>query len=236
MTPVFCAIDTTDLKFALELSKQMQQAGAGIKLGMEFFSANGPQGAQKITEAFPELPVFIDLKYHDIPTTVKKAGIGLIDLQPAYFNVHTLGGFKMMREVVNGVQEAADKKNMKAPKILGVTILTSHDADDLVQIGLTDRINVQVMQLATLANGAGLAGVVCSGKEIKLLRETFAQEFALMVPGIRPAGAEVQDQKRVMTPLDAFKAGASHLVIGRPITEAEDPAQAAYEIIQSLKI
>jgi len=226
-TKIFCAIDTPDLARAENLVTSLTGLNIGIKIGMEFFNALGPQGVKLIGNACTDLPVFIDLKYHDIPNTVQGAVRAICDqVNPAYLNVHAAGGAEMMR--------AAKQVCATGTKLLAVTVLTSMDDDNLESVGQATPAADQVKRLAVLTQEAGLDGVVCSAHEIKMLRETCGPEFTLMVPGIRPAGAETGDQKRVMTPKNALEAGATHLVIGRPITQADDPAKAAQDILESL--
>lgn len=231
---VFCAIDTPDLAKAQDLAAAMSGAGAGLKLGLEFFNALGPQGVQAITEKNPDVALFLDLKFHDIPNTVAGAVRAVTRLAPAYLNVHASGGLEMMRAAQDAAQEEAVRLGIDAPHILGVTILTALDDAALKEIGYENAAEAQVVKLACLTQKSGLAGIVCSAKEIGPVRAACGDDFVLMVPGIRPAGAAQDDQKRVMTPQEALSAGASHLVIGRPITKAADPAQAAYDIIASL--
>lgn len=225
---IFCAVDTADMDAALDLCRKIAPVTGGIKLGLEFFNANGPQGVEKIMNAMPEAKLFLDLKFHDIPNTVAGAVRAISrNLAPAYLNVHAAGGLAMM--------QAAKEACGKETKLLAVTILTSLNEAALQKIGFEDGLQDHVKQLALLTRESGLDGVVCSAHEISLLRACCGDDFILMVPGIRPAGAGAGDQKRVMTPEEAVKAGASHLVIGRPITESPDPAQAARDILASLK-
>ncbi len=224
---IFCAIDTPDIKQAANLAEAMRNAGCGIKLGLEFFNFNGPQGIAAIRDAFNDLPIFLDLKLHDIPNTVAGAVRSVANLNVTYLTLHASGG----REMMQAAQYAADGKMM----LLGVTILTSLDSANLEEIGYALPTQEAVVRLARITEESGLAGIVCSPKEIQPVRSSLGPDLALMVPGIRPAGSATQDQKRVMTPEEAIHAGATHLVIGRPITGAEDPAKAAAEIMDSLK-
>lgn len=224
---IFCAIDSSDLDHACALTKEIAPVTGGIKLGLEFFNCFGPQGIEKILKSAPEAKLFIDLKFHDIPNTVAGAVRGICaHFAPAYLNVHAAGGIEMMR--------AAKEACHGNTKLLAVTVLTSLDSQALAQVGYQADAALQVEKMARLTQDAGLDGVVCSAHEIKRLREVCGAEFALMVPGIRPAGADQGDQKRVMTPKYALDAGATHLVIGRPITGAKDPAAQAQEILESL--
>lgn len=223
---IFCAIDTPDMKQAAALAEAMRHAGCGIKLGLEFFNYNGPQGIAAIRDTFNDLPIFLDLKLHDIPNTVAGAVRSVSKLDVTYLTLHATGG----REMMQAAQYAADGKMM----LLAVTVLTSLDDEDLQEIGYGLPPQEAVVRLARVTEEAGLAGIVCSPREIQPVRLSLGPDLALMVPGIRPAGAETQDQKRVMTPEEALSAGATHLVIGRPITGAPDPAVAAATIMESL--
>lgn len=226
--PVFCAIDTKDPVAALELSKKLQGHIGGFKLGLEYFMANGPQGYAPFINT--GTPLFVDVKLHDIPNTVAGGITSLLPLEPDYITIHTGGGKGMMRAAA----EAADKAKGKRPKILGVTVLTSMDSEDLRQVGQDPDTKAQVVRLALLAKESGLDGIICSPVEIAALRQACGPDFILMVPGIRPAWAAANDQKRVMTPREAMDAGATHLVIGRPITGAADPAEAARRVLEEL--
>lgn len=234
MTKIFCAIDTPDLSRAISLSGEISKAGCGIKLGLEFFSSLGASGVQSIRNAYPDIPIFLDLKFHDIPNTVAGALRAVTRLGVSYLNVHASGGFEMMRAGAEAILDEADKSGLVAPKLLAVTVLTSMDQTALSAVGQSDEVRSQVLRLASLTKESGLAGVVCSGQEISFLRDHLGQDFVLMVPGIRPSGSDAGDQKRVLTPKAAVDLGATHLVIGRPITQADDPYQAACDILSSL--
>jgi len=224
---IFCAIDTPDLERARDLARMIAPVTGGIKLGLEFFNAFGMQGVESVLESCPDAALFLDLKYHDIPNTVAGAVRAVTaNLSPAYLNVHATGGQPMM--------EAAQEACPPSTKLLSVTILTSIDQDTLSNAGFTGSIADNVERLARLTRTSGLSGVVCSALEIDILRKACGEDFVLMVPGIRPAGSEAGDQARVMTPKDALTAGATHLVIGRPITGAPDPARAAQDILDNL--
>lgn len=232
---IYCALDTSDLDRAVALARAMGQAGASIKLGLEFFNAHGPGGVEAITDAASNLPFFLDLKYHDIPNTVAGAVRSVMRVKPHYLNLHASGGMDMMRAAREAAIEESAKLGFPKPKILGVTVLTSLDNEDLESIGQRAPAEDQVKRLAELSQLAGMDGVVCSPQEISIVRQTCGQDFVLMVPGIRPADSACGDQKRTMTPREAMKKGATHLVIGRPITSAPDPGAAAKAILDSLK-
>ena len=223
MSPIFVAIDTPDLDHALAITKAVREHAGGVKLGLEFFSAAGPEGVRRI--AALGLPIFLDLKLHDIPNTVAKAVAALAPLEPAILTVHATGGHEMLL--------AAKRAAPPATKVVAVTLLTSLDEADLGDLGIQWSPADQVTRLARLAREAGVDGIVCSGAEISEARAAWPNGF-FVVPGIRPAGADVGDQKRVATPAGALKDGASVLVIGRPITAAADPAVAARDIAASL--
>jgi orotidine-5'-phosphate decarboxylase len=224
MSPIFVAIDTPDLELARYLAQQVQADAGGVKLGLEFFSANGPAGVASIREL--GLPVFLDLKLHDIPNTVAKAVEALRPLEPAVLTVHAAGGRTML--------EAAKAAAGPATKVVAVTVLTSLDGDDLRSIGVQSEPGEQVARLAELARSAGLDGIVCSGAEVGAAHAAWPDGY-FVVPGVRPPGADVSDQKRVVTPRQALQDGASMLVIGRPITGASDPAAAIRDIAATLQ-
>ena len=223
MNPIFVAIDTPNLERAKQLAEQVRAHAGGVKLGLEFFSANGPAGVAAIAEL--GLPVFLDVKLHDIPNTVAKAVEALAPLEPAVLTVHAAGGRAML--------EAAKAAASPATKIVAVTVLTSLDGDDLHSIGVASGPREQVERLAELARSAGLDGIVCSGAEVAAAKAGWPEGF-FVVPGVRPPGGDVSDQKRVVTPRQALDDGASILVIGRPITGAEDPAAALRDIAVTL--
>ncbi|HEY8189077.1 MAG TPA: orotidine-5'-phosphate decarboxylase [Micavibrio sp.] len=240
MTPpiIFCAIDTPDIALAETLAASMAEAGCGIKLGLEFFCANGPGGVEKIRVEHPGLPLFLDLKFHDIPNTVAGAVRSATALAPTYMTVHASGGIDMMKAAREAAHAEAARLGVAAPRLLAVTVLTSFTQESLKQTGVEYSVESQVQGLAEIAiqkTDGHLDGLVCSPREVENLRACFGPNLILMVPGIRPAGADQGDQKRVMTPAEAMKAGATHLVIGRPITGAKSPGAAARAILDSLQ-
>jgi orotidine-5'-phosphate decarboxylase len=224
MNPVFVAIDTPDLERAKLLAEEVRADAGGVKLGLEFFSANGPAGVAEI--AALGLPVFLDLKLHDIPNTVAKAVEALRPLGPAVLTVHAAGGRAML--------EAAKAAASPSTKVVAVTVLTSLDDDDLSSIGVPSGPREQVERLAELARSAGLDGIVCSGAEVAAAKSAWPNGY-FVVPGVRPPGGDVSDQKRVVTPRQALSDGASILVIGRPITGAENPATAIHALAAALQ-
>ncbi len=226
--PVFCAIDTPEIETARTLAALAGPHVGGMKIGMEFFYAHGRAGYEAVAAAGK--PVFLDLKLHDIPNTVASAVRALGPLAPAILNVHASGGRAMMRAAT----EAA--KNIgTGMKLIGVSVLTSLDGTDLEELGVKGSVCDHVRRLGALARDCGLDGMVCSAHEIEILRAECGPEFLLVVPGIRPAGAAAQDQKRVMSPAQALECGADILVIGRPITKAADPAKAAMMIAREIE-
>lgn len=224
MNPIFVAIDTPSLERAKQLAEQVRTNAGGVKLGLEFFSANGPAGVAAIAEL--GIPVFLDVKLHDIPNTVAKAVEALAPLEPAVLTVHAAGGRAML--------EAAKAAASPATKVVAVTVLTSLDGEDLRSIGVASEPREQVERLAELARSAGLDGIVCSGAEVAAAKSAWPEGF-FVVPGVRPTGGDVSDQKRVVTPRQALDDGASIIVIGRPVTGADDPAAALGEIAASLQ-
>jgi orotidine-5'-phosphate decarboxylase len=223
INPVFVALDTADPAQALALGRAVASHVGGLKLGLEFFMANGPAGVRAIASL--GLPLFLDVKLHDIPNTVAGALAALAALDVAIVNVHAGGGQAML--------EAARAAIAPPTRLIAVTVLTSLDDADLTATGVADGAAAQVMRLATLARDAGLDGLVCSAAEVAGLRAAWPDAL-LVVPGIRPEGAAQEDQKRVMAPREALAAGASILVIGRPITGAADPTAAAAAIAAEL--
>jgi orotidine-5'-phosphate decarboxylase len=228
VNPIFCAVDTPDLASAGKLVESLRGKVGGIKLGLEFFVANGLEGLRTMTSF--GLPIFADMKFHDIPNTVAGALTSLLPLKPFFITLHASGGGAMMQRAA----ESAAKAGTDRPKLLAVTVLTSLNGEDLAATGQDADPARQVVRLATLAKQSGIDGIVCSAEEIKPIRAALGKNIVLMVPGIRPVWADANDQKRMMTPREAMDAGATHLVIGRPITKAADPAQAAERILAEL--
>lgn len=218
---VLIALDVPTRERALELAQQLENHVGGFKIGLELFCACGPS----IVEEIGPSRTFLDLKYHDIPNTVAAVSRVAARLGTMIFNVHCLGGFEMMRAAV----EAAKSEN-SAAKVIGVTILTSHDSASLQNLGINESPRQAVLRMAELAQKAGLDGIVCSALEILPVRAHCGDDFLLVTPGIRPKTASFGDQKRVLTPAEALKAGADYLVIGRPITGSSDPVAAAQKL------
>lgn len=220
---IFVAIDTSDLERARGLAHKVRHHVGGIKLGLEFFCAHGPAGVRAMEEI--GLPVFLDLKLHDIPNTVAKAVQSLATLAPAVLTVHASGGRAML--------EDAKAAAHPTTKVVAVTMLTSLDEDDLRATGIGGSAHDHVLRLAELARSAGLDGIVCSGAEVKAAHAAWPKGY-FVVPGVRLADGDAGDQKRIVTPRQAVDHGASMLVIGRPITQAEDPDAAARAIAATL--
>lgn len=223
-SPVIVALDYPDADSALALARNLQPDQCRLKVGFELFSAAGPSVVGQLVDK--GFDVFLDLKFHDIPNTVAHACRVAADMGVWMLNVHALGGRKMMA----AAREAVDASD-NSPLLIAVTVLTSHSAEDLSGIGLSESPEQLVMRLAALSIDSGLDGVVCSAREAAALRAAHP-DAVLVTPGIRPAGSDQGDQSRIMTPAEAMAAGSSYLVIGRPITRALDP-QAALNYINS---
>ncbi|MGF1624179.1 MAG: orotidine-5'-phosphate decarboxylase [Alphaproteobacteria bacterium] len=230
---LFCAIDTGSLAHARTLVAAVTPHVDGLKLGLEFFYGAGLEGAQAIAEA-SGLPLFFDLKLHDIPNTVAGAMRSLRALPPHYVTLHAGGGAAMMRAACEMAAENAAATGRPRTRVLAVTVLTSFDESDLRAIGIADRSADQVRRLAELAHAAGCDGIVASPREVGLIRTACGPDVDIVTPGVRPAGSAIGDQKRLMTPREAAAAGATAIVVGRPITAAPDPAAAARSIAESL--
>lgn len=227
--PIFCAVDTTEVAAATSLAAKVGDCVGGLKLGLEFFTANGIKGVQQVQKA-SGLPIFLDLKFHDIPNTVAGAVRAASQLGVAMLTLHTSGGRVMMEAAAKAATDAAHEFPKPRPLIIGVTVLTSMDEADLGATGVSGTVSDQVRRLADLAKQSGLDGIVCSPLEAEVLRADLGPTFKLVTPGVRPIWSAANDQKRFMSPADALKAGADYLVIGRPITAAADPAAAATRI------
>ena len=230
--PIYVSIDTTDVAVAQALAKSLSHTVGGIKLGLEFFVAQGPAGIRQVAQG--GLPLFLDLKLHDIPNTVAGAMRGVVDLTPDIVTIHASGGAEMIRAAVDSAYLEAEKLNVKPPRIIAVTVLTSLDQAALTRMGVTRPVVAQVVELAQMAVEAGADGLVCSPQEVAAIRAALGPKPLLVVPGIRPAGAALGDQKRVMSPAEAMAAGSDILVIGRPITQSPDPVEAAQAIAREL--
>jgi orotidine-5'-phosphate decarboxylase len=229
---ILVALDTTDLGVAKGWAHATRGAAAGVKIGLELFNARGAAGVAEI--AALGAPVFLDLKFHDIPNTVAGAVRAVAPLKPMILNLHASGGAAMMRAARDAADEAAGKLGVTPPKLIAVTVLTSLDDADLAEVGQTAVASDQVRRLAALTKACGLDGVVASPHEIAMLRRDLGPDFLLVIPGVRPSWSAAGDQKRLMEPRQAMDSGADYLVIGRPITGAPDPAEAARRIAQEI--
>lgn len=232
--PLVVALDVDSAAQALGLAEQLRGIVGMFKIGKQLFTAAGPDIVRRIVGMGEG--VFLDLKYHDIPNTVAKAGVEATRLGVSIFNVHALGGSAMMRATSEAVGEFAAREGVARPLILGVTILTSHTQESLRELGIERELPAQVVHLAQLCAAAGIDGVVASPQEIAPIRAAVHNpSFVILTPGVRPAGAALNDQARVMTPGEAMRAGASLLVVGRPILAAPDPAAAARKIVEEIE-
>ncbi len=230
---VFVALDMPEIDGAKVMAAQVAGLVGGVKLGLEFFMAQGPAGIRDVIAA-GDLPLFLDLKLHDIPNTVAGAVRSVAPLTPTFLTIHAGGGPAMIRAAAEAAREEAERLGLPRMRILAVTVLTSLSDEDLAAVGQAVPAADQVRRLAGVAHANGADGIVCSPAEVALLRRDLPADFTLMVPGIRPTWAATNDQKRVMGPRDAVAAGADHLVIGRPITADADPAAAARRIAEEL--
>jgi len=220
--PLVVALDVSDLERAESLARAVGPAAAMVKVGLELFTAHGPGSVVRIQSI---APVFLDLKLHDIPTTVERAARNAARLGVAMLTVHAMGGEAMMAAAVRGATQGSEEAGRPSPAVAAVTVLSSLSGESLASPG----------SLAFEARAAGAAGAVVSGEDVAVVREVTGEEFCLIVPGIRPAGSNGHDQLRILTPEEALAAGADYLVIGRPITEANDPAGAARSILATIR-
>lgn len=224
---VLIALDFANADAALNFAEQLDPNCCRLKVGKELFAVAGPDFVRQLSAK--GFDVFLDLKYHDIPNTVAKAVQAAARMGVWMVNVHASGGSKMMKAAKQALAEFE-----KPPLLIAVTVLTSMQQEDLVELGIDASPQEQVLRLAKLSKASGLDGVVCSAQETAMLRSELGENFCLVTPGIRPVGAAVNDQKRIMTPLDAMNAGSNYLVVGRPITQANDPVLALKSINESL--
>ena len=225
--PIFCAIDTSDIEIATNLASQIKPYIGGIKLGLEFFTSCGISGCHTMKKF--NLPLFIDLKLHDIPNTVASALRVIFSLEPQYTTLHISGGSEMLRSCVNLKSELQSKTDL-----LGVTILTSFNDSTIEELGFGSSVKHSIEQLTSIAHESGLNGIVCSPHEVNSIKETYKNKLKLIVPGIRSGKTDNDDQKRTLSAKEAISAGADILVIGRPITKAKDPAKAAESLLQEI--
>lgn len=219
------ALDTPDPHQAAAWAEAVHPFCGLVKLGLEFFAANGPAGVRTVTHR----PVFLDLKLHDIPNTVVGAVRSLLPLRPRMLTLHAGGGARMIAAAREACGDTSDP-----PLLLAVTVLTSLDASALAATGVASSVEDQVVRLARMAMASGAHGLVCSPREVRAVRQALGSDPVLVIPGVRPAGASLDDQARTMTPREAAEAGADWIVVGRPITGAPDPAAAARNIVASI--
>jgi orotidine-5'-phosphate decarboxylase len=231
--PIIAALDVPTAEQALKLAREIAPAIGAFKIGGELFTSAGPDIVKRVRDTGAS--VFLDLKFHDIPNTVAKAVASAVRLDVQMITIHTSGGEEMMRAAENSAQQIALQSGRNAPLVLGVTVLTSSDNSTLSEIGCEPNVASQVERLASLAVKAGLRGLVCSPLEIAGLRQSLSAQIQLVTPGIRTGAEKSDDQKRTLTPREALDAGASWLVIGRPIYAAENPRAAAETILASLR-
>jgi len=225
------ALDVPSLDQAVGWHERMRPFVGWYKVGLELFSAHGPAAFERI----PADRVFLDVKYHDIPNTVRGASRAAAGMGVWMFNVHAAGGAAMLRAAREGADEGAERAGRRPPLVIAVTVLSSIDQDTLRnQVGVSRPIEEQVVSLARLAQDSGLDGVVASAPEVARIRAACGKDFVIMTPGIRPSGAEKGDQKRVMTPAEAVNAGSTYLGIGRPVTAAPDPEAAIRAILDEV--
>jgi len=227
------ALDIDDRKKCKEMIKILSPEVEIFKVGIAPFTDFGDDILNTISSAGKK--VFLDLKFHDIPTTVRKAAFAAAKKGVFMMNFHCFGGAAMMTEAAVGAKEGARAAEKKTPILLGVTVLTSMDKRDLALIGMNTSVKEKVAELAKLAKQAGMDGVVASAEETQMIKEIFGKEFLVVTPGIRPAWAASADQKRVLTPLEAIANGSDYIVVGRPITQAEDPLEAARKVINEIR-
>ncbi len=229
---IICAVDTSDPDEASVLAGTLAGRVGALKLGLEFFSANGPEGVRRVGAT--GLPIFLDLKLYDIPNTVARALLAAAPCDPMMVTLHASGGAAMMRAAAAAAMRIADGADGRRPLLLAVTVLTSFDENDIAAVGMHGPIADQVRRLADLAQECGMDGVVASAHETSMIRQQCGDDFKVVVPGIRPAWSTADDQKRIVTPAEAVRDGADYLVIGRPVTRADDAAAAATRIAEEM--
>lgn len=230
---LFVALDVPECAQAIDLARQLTPLGVSFKIGMQLFYREGMPLVQQLQATGRR--VFVDLKLHDIPNTVAHASESLVSQGVGFFNVHCLGGPEMMRAAAEAARKSARAANRAKPVVIGVTVLTSMPESQLRDaLKIHESLDDYVVHLARLAQDSGLDGVVCSARETALLRKACGPDFLLVTPGIRPAGSAANDQSRVVTPADALAGGSDYLVIGRPITAADDPVAATQAILDEM--
>ncbi|MFH2145328.1 MAG: orotidine-5'-phosphate decarboxylase [Candidatus Omnitrophota bacterium] len=231
-TELIVALDTSKIEQAQQIVKELAPLSAFFKIGSQLFTACGPESIEMVHKNKGK--VFLDLKFHDIPNTVAQAALNVLEQGVFMFNMHALGGKDMLLKVSEVISEKAKEKQIPRPIMLGVTVLTSMDRQQLNSLGVNRSVKNEVLHLARLSKDCRLDGVVCSGKELKLLRRVYGDDFILVVPGVRPKKSESFDQKRIITPEEAARLGADFIVVGRPITASENPLESAKSIIDQI--
>jgi orotidine-5'-phosphate decarboxylase len=231
---IIIALDVPTFDEAIDLMDKLGDRARSLKVGSQLFTSVGPDIIREIKRRGKKL--FLDLKFHDIPNTVARASEAAAELGVDIFNVHVSGGMEMMRDAAQTTKAKASELGIEKPVVLGVTILTSIDETMFQSVlGSCNSLKDQIVHMAKLAQSAGLDGVVASPQEIRLIREACGEDFVVLTPGVRPEWASSDDQKRTMTPVEAFKAGADYVVIGRPIYRAPEPADALERILKQLE-
>ena len=230
--PIIAALDVPTAEEALKLAQEIAPAVGAFKIGKELFTSAGPDIVKRARDT--GAAVFLDLKFHDIPNTVAKAAAAAVRLDVQMLTLHASGGSEMMRAAEQAAQQTAQQLGRTAPLVLGVTVLTSHDAGSLAEIGCEPNVGRQVERLSQLAAKSGLRGLICSPLELVALRQILPAGMQLVTPGIRTGAEKADDQKRTLTPRAALQAGANWLVIGRPIYATPNPRLAAEQILASL--
>lgn len=229
------ALDVETASKARELFAALREVAGAFKIGSQLFTAAGPQFVREMVAAGAR--IFLDLKFHDIPNTVAAAGVEAARMGVFMFNVHASGGSEMMHRTADAVSEVSEREGLTRPKVIGVTVLTSADAATLAEVGIKAEPETQVVKLARLAEASGLDGIVASPLEIAAVRVAVEQrDFLIVAPGVRPTGVATDDQRRVMTPAEAVRAGADYLVVGRAVLNSPDPVQAALAIIEEMHL
>ena len=227
------SLDVNTKEKALALVEKLKAEVKIFKIGSELFTSCGPEIVTAVKDK--GCGIFLDLKFHDIPNTVAKSAAAATRLGVAILNVHATGGYEMMKACSDAVDREAKALKITKPKVIAVTVLTSMDENSLKKTGVNDNMEKQVLTLAKLAKDASLDGVVASPSEVKLIRKELGDEFIIVAPGVRPEWAAVNDQKRIATPKEAISNGATYIVVGRPITEAQDPLAAAKKVLEEIK-
>jgi orotidine-5'-phosphate decarboxylase len=230
---VIVALDFETAKEAKNVMLELKDTVGAFKIGLQLYTSEGPAFIRELTKQ--DIKIFLDLKFHDIPNTVAKASVEAARLGVWLFNIHALGGSEMMRRTIDEVREVCEKETLRRPKIIGVTVLTSANKAALHDVGIWNEPHNQALKLAKLAAESGLDGVVASAQEAAAIRGETGKDFMIVTPGIRPASAAPDDQKRFTTPREAVQAGADYLVIGRPITKAPDMIEAVHKIIAEIE-